>query len=66
MEQGGPKPKSFLTWRQPCQDVAELANAKGWSQEEREVRMKYHIYKLTDYEWTDTSIRFKANHEGIE
>lgn len=66
VEGGGPKPKSFLTWKQPCKDVVDLANAKGWSAEERQKRMKYHIYNVTEYEWTECAIRFKAYYDGIE
>lgn len=66
VEGGGPKPKSYLTWKQPCKDVVELAKARGWSEEERNVRMKYHIYEFMEYEWTDTALRFKAFYQGIE
>jgi hypothetical protein len=66
VEEGGPKPKSFLTWRQPIKEIAELAKAKGWSEEELDARMKYHIYEVPEYEWTDRGIRFKAEYQGIE
>jgi hypothetical protein len=66
VERGGPKPKSYLTWKQPCKDVVDLANARGWSEEERQNRMKYHIYEVKEYEWTENAIRFKAYYQGIE
>jgi len=28
--------------------------------------MKYHIYGVTEYEWTDTALRFKAYYQDIE
>jgi hypothetical protein len=66
VEEGGPKPRSYLTWQQPCKDVVELAKAKGWTEDERRARMKHHVYQVTEYEWTDTSLRFKAYYEGID
>lgn len=66
VEDGGAKPKSYLTWKEPCKEMVELAKVKGWTEEERQARMKHHVYQVTEYEWTGTSLRFKASYEGIE
>jgi len=66
VEEGGPKPKSYLTWRQPCKEVVELGKVKGWTEDERRERMRHHVYQVTEYEWTDTSLRFKAYYERID
>ncbi|MGO8748791.1 MAG: HNH endonuclease [Thermoguttaceae bacterium] len=66
VEAGGPKPKSYLTWKQPCKELVELAKVKGWTDDERRARMRHHIYQVTEYEWTDRSLKFKASYEGIE
>ena len=66
VEGGGPKPKSYLKWKQPFKDVVDLVKTRGWSEEERDARMKFHVYKVTKYEWTDTVLRFEAYYQGIE
>jgi hypothetical protein len=65
-EEENRKPASYMTWRQPDPYMVALAKERGWSAEEREQRMKHHIYDVVDYEFTDTTIRFKAEFQGIE
>jgi hypothetical protein len=64
-EEEGRKLDNYLTWRQPAPEIVALAKERGWSEEERQRRMKYHIYHVTDYEFTDTTIRFKAEFQDI-
>jgi hypothetical protein len=65
MEQKNTKPSSYLTWKQPCKDVVELADEQGWSPEEREQRMKHHIYEVKEYEDLNMTLRLKAYYQGI-
>lgn len=46
--------------------MVDLAKAREWAEEERDARMKYHIHEVTEYEWTETVLRFKAYYQGIE
>jgi len=46
--------------------IVALAKERGWSEGERQRRMKYHIYHVINYEFFNTTFRFKANFQDIE
>lgn len=56
----------LLKWQQPIPELVQLGKDEGWSTEQRQERMRYHIYHVKDYEESGNAVRFKAVYRGVE